>query len=839
VEAGQEAGVGQVEAGQEAGVGQVEAGQEAGVGQVEAGQEALVEQVDVGQEADVGQVDVGQEVGPAPVDTRGLSRRDFFKRSAQGAAAAGVLASGGGSYGVGGGPAHAGPVATAPPDGVYRHARRGTERVREIPSICEQCFWRCGILGQVKDGELVGLRGNPDHPLSRGHLCARGNAGLKVHTDPDRLTHPLIRTGKRGEGRFRRASWDEALDLVATKMLRIRKDHGPSAMAMAPHGMSAFFMKSLLKHYSTPTFSVASYGQCRGPRITAYKHTFGMDVGSPERLDFEHTELIVLLGSHIGENVHTSQVHEFADALDRGAELVVVDPRFSVAASKAHQYLPIKPGTDTALVLAWIHVVLEEKLYDADYLARHAQGLEELEAHVTRYTPEWAARITELPAAAIREAARRMGRARPAVVLHPGRHVTWYGTDHQRQRAIAILTALLGSWGRKGGVFLPSRVPLGRCECPPQIQPTDHFPMPDGEYPLAEEGLPAQVLLEAMLTGKPRPVKGLMIYGQNVIKSWPKPDRTRKALQALDLVVTVDILPTEPTLWSDVVLPEASYLERYDVPHKVSSAKTPFVALRQPLAKPPGEARQPFDIARELGLKLGERGCFPCPNVELVLERALRPLGVSLPEMQTRGIQPWNPSAVYLPEKRPVRFYTSSGKIDLYSEELKKHGVDPLPRYEPPTEVPDGSFRLLYGRSPAHSFGRTQNNSLLVEIDPVNRLWINHRVARRLKISDGDPVELIDGKDRVSPPLPAKVTPGIRADCVYLVHGFGSRSHLLRRAYRRGVSDTELMVRCVPDPDTGATGMRVSFVRVRRARKPARSYPPPLASQRPRRRASR
>jgi len=188
--------------------------------------------------------------------TKRVNRRDFFRHSGKGAAVAGVAVASTDLLGLGAEAARAAP----------RTARRNKRKIVEIPSICEMCFWRCGILGQVEDGKLVGLRGNPDHPMSKGHLCARGNAGYLVHTDPDRLTHPLIRTGERGEGKFRRASWDEALDLVATKMLKIRKEYGPSAMAMAPHGMSAFFMKSVLKHFSTPTFSVASYGQCRALR---------------------------------------------------------------------------------------------------------------------------------------------------------------------------------------------------------------------------------------------------------------------------------------------------------------------------------------------------------------------------------------------------------------------------------------------------------------------------------------------------------------------------------------------------------------------------------------------
>jgi len=753
-----------------------------------------------------------------------LSRREFFRRSTRAAAAAAAA----GATLISSG------AARATEAGAARAGRRGGRRIEEVASFCEMCFWKCGILGQVDHGELVGVRGNPAHPMSRGHLCARGNAGWLLHSDPDRLVHPMIRTGARGKGEFRRATWDEALDLVATRMLEIRKRHGASAMALAPHGTSSLFMRSLFKHYGSASYSVPSYGQCRGPRITAFKNTFGTDVGSPERLDFDKTELIVLIGSHIGENVHTSQVHDFADAVARGARLVVVDPRFSVAASKAHEYLPIKPGTDLALLLAWLHVLLEEGIYDRDYVAARTTGVSELKQHVASCTPEWASRITELPAEQIVRTARMMGEARPAVLVHPGRHVTWYGDDHQRLRAVAILSAVLGAWGRPGGMFLPGRASLGRFDCAPRIAPDQEIAMPDGAYPVVEDGLPSHVLVDEMIDGVPRPVKGLMVYGQNVLTSWPQPERTRQALRAAELVVVVDVLPTEPTLWADVVLPEAAYMERFDAPLAVRHTKQPFVALRQPVVEPPGEARGPFYIARELAHRLGEATCLPYEDEEAVIHHMLEPLEIDLDELRVTGIRELAAHQPYIPDGADYRFRTPSGKIEIYSKHLEELGVAPLPSYEPHPEPPPGRFRLLYGRSPAHSFARTQNNPLLLEIVPVNVVWINDEVARELGIEDGAAVELVGSDGSTSLPLPAKVTPGIRRDCVFTAHGFGSKSHLLRRAYQRGASDTERMTHFAADPDTGSTGMRVNFVGVRPAREKLR-WAAPLASRRPRR----
>jgi thiosulfate reductase/polysulfide reductase chain A len=255
----------------------------------------------------------------------------------------------------------------------------GTEGETIVPSFCELCFWKCGVLAHVREGKVTKITGNPDHPLSRGRLCPRGAGGTGLLYDPDRLKKPLLRTrDRRGEQAFREAEWDEALDLVAQKLLALREKHGPEALALFLHGYGGSWFKHLVKAYGSPNISAPSYAQCRGPREVGYFLTFGAGIGSPERTDMENSRCLTLIGSHLGENMHNTQVQEFAQAKSKGCGLVVVDPRFSVAASKADFWLPIKPGTDIALLLAWIHVILKENLFDQEYVAKHAIGLEEL-----------------------------------------------------------------------------------------------------------------------------------------------------------------------------------------------------------------------------------------------------------------------------------------------------------------------------------------------------------------------------------------------------------------------------------------------------------------------------
>ena len=718
-----------------------------------------------------------------------------------------------------GGVAATGAAAAAARAGAQGHpkGRRAGRRVETVATLCEMCFWRCGVLAEVQDGRVLRVEGNPDHPLTKGRLCARGNAGTSLLYDPDRLKQPLLRVGQRGEGRFKPVSWDEALDFLAEKLKKIKAEHGAESVAFFPHGIGSRFFGTLMKAYGTPNSGEPSFAQCRGPRDVGYRLTFGQGLGSPEPVDLEHAKLVVLIGSHLGENVFTSQITAFAEGLAGGAKLIAVDPRFSTAAAKADWWLPIRPGTDIALLLAWMNVLIAEGLCDKAYLDEHATGFRELAAHVKEFTPEWAEPITELPAAQIRETARAMGEARPAVVVHPGRHVTWYGDDTQRARAMAILTALLGSYGRKGGLFFPTPVPRGDVELPDFPEPARERADGAGTtYPLASEesGL-TNGLVEATLTEKPYPIKGWIVYAQNVLESVPQPQRTREAIAKLDLLVVVDVLPVEQTAYADLVLPEATYLERYDPPVVVTTARQPFVSVRFPAVEPLHDSKPGWWIAKELARRLGLSDFFPWDTPEQHLAAVIEPMGVSAGELRARGALAF-PGRPYLEDRLPEdepHFPTGSGKIELYSQELKDLGADPLPRYTPPAEPPRGYLRLIYGRAPVHSFARTQNNEALHALMPENEVWVHTRSAGELGLRSGQRVVLENEDGLRSRPVLVRVTEGIRRDCAYLVHGFGHGGTALRRASGRGASDTSLMSRVAVDPLMGGTGMRVNFVR--------------------------
>jgi thiosulfate reductase/polysulfide reductase chain A len=705
-------------------------------------------------------------------------------------------------------------LAESPFTGAKARAEASRDNARYVPTVCEICFWKCGLVAKVVDGRVVKLEGNPLHPQSRGMLCGRGQGGLGLLYDKDRLKHPMIRTGPRGEDKYRRATWDEALGVVAEKMEAIKEKHGPEAMALFAHGTGSGYMGNLLKAFGSSNISYPSFAQCKGPREVGFNLTFGEGpASSVERVDLANSRVVALFGTHLGENMHNSQVQDFAEAIGRGAKFIVVDPRFSTAASKAAMWLPIKPGTDTALALSWINILITEGLYDKEYIDTYATGFEELKAAVKQYTPAWAARVTDLPESQIIEAARELGRYKPNVVVHPGRHVVWHGNDTQRSRAIAILNALLGSWGREGGLWLAPKAKLPKVKNEVAYPDSDRDPLIFGDYPFAIGGL-TNVVRDATISGNPYPIKGWMLIGTNLMKTLPNQKMTREAIDNLDLLVSIDVMPTDTVMLSDVILPAATYLERHDELMSVKQ-KGVGVALRQPVVDPMYESKPPWLIAKEICNKLGLDEYVPYNTLEDMLKKQAAMWNLDYDELMDKGYVPvpgdYQP---YITPTNKPKFKTESGRINLYSHELEDEDFDPVPTYEPIEQPPDGHFRLLYGRSPVHTFARTANNQWLWELKKENSVWLNSQAAEKLGIKDKDRVTLVNQNGTRSEPVAVKVTERIRQDCVYVLHGFGSNSKLMTRAFNRGLDDQRMVEKYNVDPICGATGMRVNFVKL-------------------------
>jgi len=688
----------------------------------------------------------------------------------------------------------------------------GQGQVTVTPTVCDICFWKCAGLVHSENGEPWKITGNADDPHSDGRLCTRGSGGLGAYQDRDRLKQPLLRVRRDGKDSFEPVSWDKALSFIADRMQRIGQQHGKDRLALLSHGSGGSHFERLLKAYGSHIYAHPSYAQCRGPREVAFALTYGESVGSPDRTDMEHSRCVVLIGSHIGENLHNGQVQTLTQALDSGATLITVDPRFSVAAGKSDHWLPIRPGSDIALLLAWMNVLINEQLYDADYVARYTSGFEQLRAHVQPFNPEWAFLETGIDPALIRTTARAMAQHAPATLVHPGRHTTWYGDDTQRMRAIAILNALLGSWGRKGGFYIQEKVELPDFPAPkPPKSKTDWKAIVQPDFPLAPSGL-SQAVIEASI-GNEAHIKGLFVYATNLPLTVPNiRERLQQAADSLELMVVVETQPAEITGYADVVLPECTYLERHDNLRN-SPERIPSLALRTPAFEPRFDSKPGWWMAQQIARRLGLEKYFPWKDYAEVLDWQLQQVGSSLEEMQRNGVKRFpRKTAMYYQQGETRSFNTQSGKIELYSGLLAEYGHDPLPRYTPPQEPPPNHYQLVYGRAPAHTFGRTTNNPLLFELMPENHVWISPRTAAEHGISNGDYVQLKNQDGVISNRVRVRVTERIAPNAVFMAHGFGHNARGMRLTHGVGADDSSLITNVKIDPIAGTTGMRANFV---------------------------
>ncbi len=732
------------------------------------------------------------------------TRREFIKISALGIGAAAIAAQSN-KWGFNS------PLFAANKKGNYISA------TKIVSTYCEVCFWKCAAWAHVdENGKVLKLTGNDADPQCNGRLCPRGTGGVGMLYDDDRLKTPLIRITENGKQTYREASWDEALDFIANKMKDIAAANGPESIALFNHGSAGGHFSHLLKAFGSATITAPSYAQCRGPREVGFETTFGSQIGSPEPTDIRDTRCLVLIGSHLGENMHNGQVQEFSDAIDKGATIITVDPRLSIAANKSKYWLPIKPSTDMALLLAWIHVLIFDELYNKEYVEKHSIGLEQLKEHVRPFTPEWAYGITTIQPSLIRNTAKEMADNAPSVLVHPGRHVTWYGDDAQRSRAIAIINGLLGSWGARGGFFMKEGASVPDFPHPAYPKPAwSWHELLNGKFPFATMSV-SNTFIDASIASEDNkhPIKAWFIAGTNLPVAIPLMSQMEKALQDLELVVVIDTMPTEVTGFADVVLPECTYLERHDdlrdAPHR-----EPTIALREPATDLMWESKPAWWIAKELGERLGLHDFFAYDSFEEVIKWQLEQKGLSLEEMQSKGVVvlPRKTVSPYLDPKESHQFKTPSGKIEFYSSTLAAAGFDPMPVYTPHPEPEEGYYRLIYGRAPMHTFSRTVNNPNLSDLMDENTVWVHPKVASQWGLQEGK-YTYLRNQDGITSDFPIKirVTERIRWDSVYMVHGFGHNRKELSKAFGKGIDDTQLITNVLIDPLMGGTGMRSNFV---------------------------
>ncbi|MEM3150655.1 MAG: molybdopterin-dependent oxidoreductase, partial [Candidatus Nezhaarchaeales archaeon] len=457
-----------------------------------------------------------------------------------------------------------------------------------VKTACGLCYLGCGMNVYVDNGKMVKVEGILEHPLNRGVLCPKGLAAIDYAYSSDRLKYPLRR---RGEG-FVETTWSEALDNVSSKLREYAKNYGAKSVVGIigmPILLGGYSTVSLVRRfydvYGSPNvFSPESI--CYRNQIIAYILTLGkFCVAEPEK-----AKCVILWGS----NPHHSRppwVKRIQEALNKGASLIVIDPRRIPFARMAALHLQPRPGTDAALALGMINVITSEGLYDKEFVERWTFGFEKLVDHVKAYTPERVEEITWVPAFKVREAARTFAAAKPACIIQGVNALDQTAAGFYTARAIAILQAITGNVDVPGGFVRASRVHLSPIRLPEKIK---ERPLGADKYPLFYECWgrlfgegQAMLLADAILSGEPYPVKMVMVTASNPLLTWPNAKKVKEALEAVDFLVVVDVFMTETAKLADLVLPASSFLERMELCDYYGTVNgIPYVMLRKEVIKP-------------------------------------------------------------------------------------------------------------------------------------------------------------------------------------------------------------------------------------------------------------
>ena len=727
---------------------------------------------------------------------KGISRRTFLKLSGT-ASAAGIL---GGRSRV---------LHALVPAG----RNRSPVSVQNRFSACDMCFNKCGLIARVEDGVVKKLNPNPKYLKSRGMLCARGNAGIGQLYDPDRLKYPLLRTGERGSGKWKRLTWDQALDHAAEQLQRLGEQYTRcGTLFMAGTDTQSTFVHRFAEVYGS--FNVISHeSNCLLSRNRAFLDTYGI-VPIPDTLNCRY---LVLAGANRFEALVTPDSIDIMTAMQNGCKVVVLDPRYTKTAALAHEWYPIKPGTDMAYFLAIAHVIIAEGRYDRKFIEEKTNGFNRLAEHVKPYTPEWAEKECEIPAGDIRRVARELAAAAPAAMVYPGRRSSDYENSTQIRRAFAIGNALLGNWDRAGGLTFPRKIKTGTIsyEAPWYDEnPEDRVDAGKSLMMFDEEGS-FKHSRDAVISGKPYPVKGWFTYKTNPMQTGANRKKTIEMIRQLEFMMTVDITMSDTAWMADLVLPAPSYLEREDpVSAFQGSSACSGIVIRDPVVGPMFESRPVFWILKELAnrLDLAEHFDFTIldfrkaqlkdlPHVQQALEKE----GVYNEVLATHGV------------REGKNFKTRSKKIELYVERYQENGIDPMPVYKPPVAVPEDHFRIVVGRNAYISQSSSTNNSLLYELEPENTLWIHPKPAGKRAIRQGDRVEV---KSAVgSGILKARITRETRPDTVYMDTGYGVLSRGLANVFGKGACIAEILEDHADDV-SGNMAMHETFVTVRKVAGP-------------------
>lgn len=646
-------------------------------------------------------------------------------------------------------------------------------------SICRLCHGGCGALVTVEDGLVVKVVGDKQSPMNKGWMCVKGLKTPEIANHPDRLRTPLRR--KQGKaGAWEAVGWDAALDDIAARVAAIKTEFGPESIALGQgtgrhHYMHVVRFANAL---GTPNWYEPGLAQCFIPRVTVSHLTYGGMV-SGDYYGETPPRCILFWGSNPLVSSPDGKIAvAIKRALDQGAIGIAVDPRRSETAKRCQLWLPIRPGTDAALALAMIHVIIGEVLYDPDYIAAWTHGFAELKAHVAPFTPSWAEQVTGVEAGKIAAAARLYATELPAV-LEWGVGIEQNVNSLQTVRALACLRGLVASIDVPGGDILGMNRPRG--------YPTLADKLPRG---MIKKRLGAErfkllggwraympsahipTLLRAMRIGEPYPVKGLLIFGNNALTTIANSQRVHDSLKCLDLLVVADLFMTPTAEMADYVLPAALWTE---VEQVISyPLVTGNLVFHQKPVATFAEAKPDEWMMDQLSARLGLPGAGE--SLEEVMEHQLGPAGISLADLrrQVADVQPHR-YRKFLDHG----FRTGSKKIELYSRALEKLGYAPLPEYREPPESPVSRadlidqypFILITGSRRKEFFNSEQRQiASLRKRAPDPEAQLHPETAAAKGIAEGDWVWIASPRGQAR--MKARLTEDIQPRVVNIDHGW-------------------------------------------------------------------
>jgi len=650
-----------------------------------------------------------------------------------------------------------------------------------VATDCTICYHSCGMNVLVEEGRITKVQGLKEHPLNRGRLCPKGARAIELVYHPDRLKYPL----KKVNGEWKRISWDVALTEIADKLQRLKNEFGPEVLSIfsGSIGVENLEMMELAQRFKgafgSPNF-ISVEGICYRMRIRARQMTFGK-----YPVEEMSTKLYVLWG-HNPEQSDFPLLSSIHENLKKGSKLVVIDPRKTSLAKKAEMYLPIRPGTDGALALALIHVIIKEDLYDKDFVERWAHGFDKLVSHIEPYTPEWAERITWVQAEDIRKLARLYASAENASIFQGTNTQDQTANGTQNSRAFAILQTITGNINNPGGWVVGPRLSITGLGIP-----TERIPIGAEDYTLfydfwGRKSPFGQVV--CFPDSVPNIIKALIVTGGNPAVSLPDSNAFRQALQNLDLLVVHDLFMTETAELAHYVLPACTHLEKnglaysYNVCHGI-----PYLMLRKKAIEPLHESRSEFSFWKGLAKKMGLADVFPWETDEEVVDLELKSTGLSYKELKEEKV-----AGAYYGEKKygmeeyeKKGFSTPSRKIEIYSETFAKAGFDPLPTYREPDQSPMSGSEL-YKRYPLilttgarilyYTHGQHRNIKALKEKIPEPFAEVHPKTATQYGVKDGDPMVVESNRGKIK--VKARVTQDILESVVSIPHGWPGEANV-------------------------------------------------------------